>query len=213
MMKTTLAASLAALCMGQLAHGAAFEANFDVGTDGFNAIGFDLSRADGLNGDGYLELYDNRGGVGTLNLSADRLSPLGLGGTISFDAIGLGDVRGTHQRFGEITLSGGGLRATYDAVAGVSIKDVWQTFTVSLDATNWGLSEQNFATLLENLTTFSMALETRNGLGERFGIDNFKMANANVPIPAGAFLFAPAAAAIYFRRQRRQGKRHLTLRR
>ena len=212
MMKSTLAASLVALVMGQAAHGAAFEADFDAGTDGFTTKGFALSHATSLHGGGYIELYDDKWGVGTLNLSGASLSPLAIGGVISFDAIGLGDVRGTHSRFGEITLTGGGFKATYDAVAGVPIQDIWQTFTIGLDAESWGLSEQNFTALLSNLRTFSMALETRNGLGERFGIDNFRMADATVPVPAGAFLFAPAAAAMYFRRQRRSAERRLSLR-
>jgi len=214
MMKSTLAIGAAALALTSMAQAAVFSADFDTGTDGFTANGFTLSQAtDNSFAGGYIELYDGKWGNGTLRLGKQYLNPLTAGGSISFDAITLGDVVGTHRRFGEITLKGGGFKATYDAISGVPVQNMWQTFTVGLNAADWGLSEQNFSTMLSNLSSFSMILETKNGLGERVGIDNFRMANganAAVPVPAGAFLFAPAAAALYMRRQRRSEDRRMS---
>ncbi|MEM9838079.1 MAG: hypothetical protein AAF830_02885 [Pseudomonadota bacterium] len=206
MMKSTCLGLLTgAMMFGAQASAATFIANFENGLDGFGTKGFAISQNDAASvaGDrsgGYLEVYDNKWGNGLLTLSGDLIGSLTPGGSISFDAISLGDVFGHHNGFGKITLRGGGLKATYDGINIVPPLNEWASFSISLDAATWGLSEERFATLLGGLTMFEMVLETKNGLGERVGFDNFTFTSgSSVPVPGAALLIAPALAMVAMR--------------
>ena len=183
---------------------AAVISDFSSGADGFTAQGFELTHhSSGLGSGGYIELYDNKWGNGVLQLSGNWIGDLSLGGSISFDAMVVSPHESTHEKFGEMTLAGGGFQATLDAISSVPSNTGWERFTVNLDAQSWGLSEVNFSSLLSDLSSFKMILETKRGLGERIAFDNFAFQNAgdSVPVPGAALLLGPALAAGLLRRK------------
>ena len=184
---------------------AAVISDFSSGAEGFTANGFDLTHfSSGRGTGGYIEVFDSRWGNGVLQLDGATIGSLAPGGSISFDAMVTSSHNSTHRRFGEMTLRGGGFSATLDNIHSVPPNGSWEHFSVDLDAASWGLSEVNFSSLLSNLSSFSMILETKNGLNERVAFDNFafESGNTSVPVPGAAVLIAPALATLLLRRRR-----------
>lgn len=199
---TALAASAALL---GAASAATQTATFDSDAEGFTTSGFGLTwTAMGGNPGGYLRLNDDTGGVGTLLVGPDLVTPLMVGGQISVDATFFSGSGSNFTGFGELTLSGGGFQRTVDIISGLPPVGSWQTYSVDLTAATWGLNDADFSSMLANIDAISLVVETTVGVNEVLGIDNFSIDAASpVPVPAAALLFAPLAGAAFRRRRQR----------
>lgn len=203
MLKQVLIALTGLALTAAPASAATVVADFETGLEGFSSGGaaLSLSSANGTSGQ-YLATLDNRGGWGSLEWGSQFFSALTDGGTIGFDATLISANGRDTVPFGEITISGGGLSATVDAVLnGIPPLGQWESYSVSLDAATWGLSQADFTTLLANVSAISMVIESTYGVNERLGFDNFRVSSVETPLPAAGFLFLSAIGAIAARRR------------
>ncbi|HIV71229.1 MAG TPA: PEP-CTERM sorting domain-containing protein [Candidatus Aquabacterium excrementipullorum] len=164
-----------------------------------DAQGFSLNAGGALvhqteSGNGFLQATD-------LDLSDVLLSlPLGgatvdwsgyAGGTLSFDARILNGTPPDWPGFGVVTLSSASGSLSLDIVpADTDPTPNWKTYSVTLDAATWGAS---LPSVLANLQSVTINLESGNGPIEVVGVDNVRV--TAVPEP-GVVAMVLAGVAI-----------------
>jgi hypothetical protein len=174
-----------------------------------NFVTFEWRNDDG-NPAGYLYLDNNEAGLAYIFAPAKFRGDLSAynGGTIFFDGKLLGTggsfYNNTNFDYGSIRISNGALTATLDLLPGGATAPTggWQTYQAPLTASAWGKSENDWATLLSNVTEIRIGLEALFG-NEIQGIDNVRI--DAVPLPGAAWLLGTALLATVSRARRRPG--------
>ena len=179
---STLALSLSAAQAGTVT------STFDTDGEGFTLSGGALSfAATGGNPGGHIRATDTVSTFMQLTLpSKFTAAPLLEGGTISFDAREFGSGPSV-SGFGTITLSDGTNTATRDPFGSTLPAGVWTSISADLDAGDWSLSGGTFETILANISSISIQVESINGFDEVVGIDNVSVDTVSpVPLPMTA---------------------------
>jgi hypothetical protein len=107
------------------------------------------------------------------------------GGSVSFDGIELDPGPGNYQPYGTVTLRSGATSIQADLVPLGNPTATWSTFSIPLDATTFGTAPNTFASVLGNLTAIEVLTESKVGIVETVGLDNFRLSSP-VPEPASA---------------------------
>src|SRR5262245_7449754 len=107
------------------------------------------------------------------------------GGSVSFDGIELDTGPGDYQPYGTVTLRSGATSVQADLVPLGNPTNAWGTFSIPLDATTFGAAPGTFASVLANLTAVEVLTESKVGLVETVGFDNFTLATP-APEPTSA---------------------------
>lgn len=179
--------------------------SFDADAQGFSTTdGLATYVSSGGNPGGFLDNLDTTNGDMTLHFGSNALGNWSSyqGGTFSFDAKNLnGDVP-DYGNFGIVTLS--------NSVAGTSVSfDLapnghpfvgggWTTFSAVLNNATWG---NNLTSVLNNVTSASIILESHDGVSEHVGVDNVTIAAA-VPEPETWAMMAAGLALLGMTKRR-----------
>src|SRR5438046_1481339 len=107
------------------------------------------------------------------------------GGTISFDGIELDPGPGNYQPYGTVTLRSGATSIQADLVPLGQPTATWSTFSIPLNATTFGTAPNTFASVLGNLTAAEVLIESKTGIVETVGLDNFSLTTPT-PEPTSA---------------------------
>jgi hypothetical protein len=182
---------LLALLASAAAHAQAATYSFDAGTQG--------------NPGGFLQVFDLNGGDMRLVAPGALLGNWSslLNGSFSFDAKNLNGIASDWAGFGEVVISSGATSVSFDMVAANSppADGQWHSYSVALSTANFGA---DLPTVLANVTSFTLKVESHNGFGvnnsEMNGIDNVAFTSA-VPEPASVVLLGLGLATIAWRRR------------
>ncbi|MEM9585919.1 MAG: hypothetical protein AAGA03_01455 [Planctomycetota bacterium] len=126
------------------------------------------------------------------------------GGTISFDGNLLGsggNFFSDPDDYGVFVITGTAGSASLDLAPGGAIPPAnsWQTYSASLDATTWGVSSSQWASILGDVTSIQLSVEALFG-EEAHGIDNVRI--TAVPEPSsGVVLTAFVGLTALIRRR------------
>lgn len=186
---------------------------FDSSTEGWTGSGTNVAQVSpGGNPNGYLSTTDSSNTIATIFAPGAFLGDLSTfdGGSIAFDAKLFQTNGGSAQEgFGTVTISNGSDSASLNLVNAPAPAD-WTTFSASLDAATWGLSNAAWTALLSSVTSISLVVEATFGQGEIVGIDNFTLTsgsvNPAVPEPSSIILLligSSGAAGFRFMRRRK----------
>ncbi|MEO3689928.1 laminin B domain-containing protein [Roseateles paludis] len=197
-------ALLLALLAGAAAHAQAATYTFDANDQGWFASngGSQVHVATGGNSGGFLQLTDISDDDFLLNAPVSALGNWTslLGGTLSFDVKNINGDAPDWGDFGRVWITGGGKTVTADIVPGNNppADGKWHTYSASFDTLTWGA---DLATVLSNVTSFQIKIESHNGVSEINGVDNVAFTSA-VPEPASAVLLGLGLATVAWRRRR-----------
>ncbi len=181
---------------------------FDSGLEGWTTDNPGLFQhvASGGNPGGYLYLDNDEGAISHIFAPVSFLGNLSSydGGVISFDGNLLGnggDFYEAADDYGVITFTGTAGMASFDLVPGGATPPLngWQTFSASLDASTWGVSQTQWDAILSDVTSVSLTVEGLFG-SEVNGIDNVRI--SAVPEPGAAILFSFGLTVLMGRRRR-----------
>ena len=122
------------------------------------------------------------------------------GGLLSYDFIVLDPktpLSSVGSGFGRITIFGGGLNATFDYAPDppVSSTEFWKRYNVPMTANAWKTSEENWQTILSEVSYGDFVLQA----GREIGLDNFKI--DAVPEPATMLLLGGGLMGILLKRR------------
>ena len=129
---------------------------------------------------GWLQLNDSSGGRMAIVLPKEWHTELKPGNrtVLSFDARTVDRKNGRpHEAFGLVEITGAGKTLTADAagpkpiVPGVS----WTTYSLTLDARTFRVSEPEWQRILSDLTQIIIRLEAYAGANEIMGVDNISL--------------------------------------
>jgi len=107
------------------------------------------------------------------------------GGSVSFDGLELDAGPGNYQPYGTITLRSGATSIQADLVPLGNPTATWSTFSIPLSAATFGTTPNTFASVLGNLTAVEVLTESKIGVIETVGFDNFSLTTP-VPEPTSA---------------------------
>lgn len=112
-------------------------------------------------------------------------------GLFSFDFIQTAPSFGTSfiASFGFLRVTGGGLTFGTDVIPDNPSTD-WQNQSFSFSAATFGATEQQWSTVLANVTEIRLNVESWNGIEEFVGLDNVSLRTRAVDGPASAWLFS-----------------------
>jgi hypothetical protein len=130
-----------------------------------------------------------------------------IGGTVSFDGIATDGVTGDYSPYGIVKLRSGGAEVFADLAPANNPAATWSTFSAPLSAPTFGTDPATFAAILGNLTAIEVLTESRIGVVETVGFDNFRLSSP-VPEPTIGTL---AAISLFIRRRNgtKRALRHL----
>lgn len=190
-------------CAASFAAASEVSSTFDTDLDGWvsSAGGTASYMATGGNPGGFLRQSD--ADLSDMVISAPAVF-LGdkssfLGGTFSFDAIDLDGVVGDYSPFGLVILRSNNFTISADIVADNNPTAAWTTYSVTLNAASFGVSEAEFAEVLTNLVGLDIGTESRIGVLETVGVDNIRL----VSVPGASSLAAMAVPFVLAARRRR----------
>ena len=198
----------AMLCAApMLANAATVSSSFDSSAEGWVLQGGALAFvASGGNPGGHLQSTDQDSSSMTLVAPATYVGlVLKDGGTLQFDFREI-TVTGPDAAFaGTVTLSGGGLYAQRTVIT-VSPSSGWATYSATLQASDWGVTQTAWNTIIADISAITVNVEGSNGAGEVTGFDNFSVETvpAVIPAPAGLPLLAGALGVAWARSRRRR---------
>jgi len=154
-------------------------------------------------GDAYLRTEDSAGGYSQLLFGNGFTGDLSAtnGGTLSMDYIRFNGNGAEILDFGRLRVSNSAanLSAAVDIVP-LAPTAAWQTASVDFTASAFGVTNEDWATILGNVTEIRFQNESINGVNEIQGFDNVTL--APVPLPAGGALLLAALGFMGFRRAR-----------
>lgn len=208
-----------ALCStGVLASPIQYEEAFDTGLGGWTVVDAAGDRngtqnilsntgTGGADGGGFLTLQDVTGGftylVAPTALNGDLRGM--TGSMFSFAVAHFAPVGGTRfiDSFGTVTIRSGNQSVSADAFSG-DPDSTWREASVRFLASDFGVGTTAFDTILSNVTSFEVAMESYYGLVETVGFDNASVATVPLP-PAGGMLVAGLLGLLGWRRVRAVG--------
>ena len=161
---------------------ASIESDFSTGDEGWTAYHAEIIyEPSGGNPGGYLYIHDKIwDDTGYVILPAKFNGNLldFDGGFISYEVISPVPLPVVGGGFGSITILGGDSDALiagtfrYDDPT-IPSNESWTKYLVPMNATAWGVSQENWERILSNVTLIYIILEPRNGYSIKF--DNFKL--------------------------------------
>ena len=165
------------LCLLNSTVGQTISSSFDTDLEGWIVEG-DVTSFTHFVGDGNpapMMLVDEQNASGPIFRAvapAQFLGDLTLydEGTISIDARLVFTGGQVVEQFGITSIFGAGDVATLD-IAMAQISDDWQTFAATLSAANWGKSQAEWETILSDVTSIEIVIESVGG-NETIGFDN-----------------------------------------
>jgi hypothetical protein len=194
-----LASVVFCLVSAQSANATSIAATFDSGLEGWttNDSGSFTHVSSGGNPGGYARLDNCECNIAQLLASAGFLGNLSafIGGTLSFDGNLLGDggsffdgpngiPGGTFLDYGIIRIVGPTLTAQRDLLPNGATPpfQAWQTYSIGLNGAAWGMSDGDFAALMQGVSSLTLTIEGLWG-PEIQGIDNIRLESAVSPVP------------------------------
>lgn len=187
--------------------------SFDSDLDGWTTdnSGTFQHMPSGGNPGGFLFLDNDESTIAHLFAPSKFLGDLSSfdGGTISFDGSLLGS-GGTFfegvDDYGVIVITGTAGMASLDLVPGGATPSLnsWATYSASLDASTWGVSQANWDAIISDVTSVQLGVEGLFG-DEIQGIDNVRI--TAVPEPGSTILLALGFVAVVCRFRTR--RKHL----
>jgi hypothetical protein len=194
-MKKLILIAVMILGIATLAQAAITSTTFDKGLEGWTAIEdgvISYSEAGGSGGGGgFAKMHDNASGTWATyaapeSFLGNRLSD--FNGTISFDIKRI-DSNGTGY-VPTVDLISGSTTLTHEFINQYPTTS-WNTYTVSLVGSAWGVTDQALKNVLTSLNGFRIRGEYRDGTEDN-GLDNVMFGKAApVPVPPSLFLLAP----------------------
>lgn len=180
---------VALIAMARVASGTQITSTFDTDLDGWTAsAGGSMTFATtGGNPGGFLRDLDLDNTDMFVSAPAKFLGDKSAfaGGTISFDGIELDAGPGNYQPYGTVTLRSGATSVQADLVPLGNPTATWSTFSIPLNATTFGTAPNTFASVLGNLTAVEVLTESKTGIVETVGFDNFTLTTPG-PEPTSA---------------------------
>ncbi|MCE4557343.1 PEP-CTERM sorting domain-containing protein [Pelomonas sp. P8] len=178
---------------------------FDSDDEGWRAThgGTQVWHSTGGNSGGWIETADTDDGddyvVGAPASALGNWSHL-MGGTLSFDVRNVNGAAPNWAPFGTVSISGAGRTLSADIVApdNPPADGLWHTYTATFNTATWGA---DLPTVLGQVTSFQLKLESHAGASEINGLDNVTF-SAAVPEPTSAVLLGLGLAALAWRRRR-----------
>lgn len=176
------------------------QSSFDAGLEGWTALGIGLSwQSTGGNPGGYIR-GDDLANASYLIAPAAFLGDLSAfdGGQMSFDHIAI-DLDGMPiaGSGGEVTIFSGAQSATADLL---TPSLTWQTGSVPLTASAWGVSQAEWTSILANVTGIQIVIDSTLAVGAD-GFDDFTIVT---PEPTTALLLGCGIAGIALAAPRRR---------
>ena len=127
------------------------------------------------NPEGHLIVEDLESGLLKLVAPNDFIGDLSdyEDGTLSFDVkLYRKENDELYERFGEITITGNGYTAVADLVSG-DPPDAWRTFGIDFSAAAWGVSKSTWTSILRNVSSISIIVDSYQYYNDTIGFDNF----------------------------------------
>ena len=122
------------------------------------------------------------------------------GGIFSFDGSNSESFDSTLPSFGTITISGPAGTASRDIVEGGVSFPNFETYSTSLIASEWGVTQNTWDSILSDVTRLTIDVSAQSGLVD-IGIDNIEI-NA-VPEPSSSLFLGLTALMLGMRRRHR----------
>ena len=181
---------------------------FDTDLDGWttdNSGSFEHVSSGGNSG-GFLSLDNDEVGIGHIFAPGKFLGNLSSfdGGTISFDGNLLGN-GGTFfndsDDYGVIEITGTGGVVSLDLLPGGATPQLgtWETYSASLDASTWGVSQTQWSAVLADVSSVRITLEGLFG-EESHGVDNVRL--TAIPEPGSLVLLGIGTSIVLLKRRR-----------
>jgi len=150
--------------------------NFDENDENWSIDGGSLTHSlQNGNPNGYIKLKDTEGTL--MSLSAPDIFHGDLsgfiGGKLSFDAKMIYRNGLVVSTFGTVEISNGYSKVILDIADTLPATDRWTTYSVSLEATEWDVSDEKMQMILSNITSITISVEADSKESEVIGFDNF----------------------------------------
>jgi hypothetical protein len=197
-----LVALISILSIARVASAAEISSTFDTDLDGWtsSAGGTMTFGATGGNPGGFLHHADADNTDMFVSAPAKFLGDRSafVGGTVSFDGIAADGVTGDYSPYGIVKLRSGGAEVFADLAPANNPTATWSTFSAPLSAATFGTDPATFAAILGNLTAIEVLTESRVGIVETVGFDNFRL---STPVPEPTTIAMLAAISLLIRRR------------
>jgi len=150
--------------------------NFDIDADGWTANGGPIYyHSSGGNPDGFIEFEDDQDGKGVFIAPSKFIGNLTAydQGSINFD------LKNTYDN-GQDSLWGYGIVKITSSnsyaeknVVPLGYYSEWTSFTIQMNAVEWGLTESGWDSLLADVTEISIQMDAQWNYYDKSGLDNF----------------------------------------
>jgi hypothetical protein len=152
--------------------------NFDIDADGWSVSGGNIYHHNSNgNPDGFIEFEDNQDGKGIFISPNKFLGNLLLYklGTLEFDLKNTYDNgQDSLYGYGEVKISSSNSFAAKNVVP-LRYYNEWTSFTIPLTASDWGLTESGWDSLLADVTEINIQMDAQWNYYDRIGLDNFSI--------------------------------------